>query len=371
MASDKVMLSAAMIVRDEEHHLEACLRSIHDLVDEIVVVDTGSEDQSVAIAQRFGARVFEFPWCDDFAAARNHGLERCRGDWILYIDADERARPYPRTDLEKALNNPDSIGCSVLLHARSGYTPYREMRLFRNEPGIRFEGLMHETIWPGISRYLEDVGGEIGECGLVLDHVGYDGPQDHKHERNLPLLEKALAEDPDHVYCWYHLGMVHFGLGRPESAHEAWRSGIEAVRRKKQRWATDSLPFVELIQHLLATGQEVGGLLEEARRLFPEEQQLVWLNGHQLVRDGHLEDAVDLFEELLHERESGRIDTDLGYDQRQFTSSTYATVASCCFQLKRYGDARCYFAMAEEYDSENLEYRTKRRLCEHLVETSR
>jgi len=235
MASGEVKLSAAMIVRDEEHHLEACLRSIQDLVDEIVLVDTGSEDQSVAIARRFGARVFEFAWCDDFAAARNHGLERCRGDWILYIDADERARPYPRTDLEPALSNPDNIGCSVLLHARSGYTPYREMRLFRNDPRIRFEGLMHETIWPGISRSLEEDGGEIGECGLVLDHVGYDGPQDHKHERNLPLLEKALAENPDHVYCWYHLGMVYFGLGRPEAAREAWRTGIEAVRKNRRR----------------------------------------------------------------------------------------------------------------------------------------
>jgi tetratricopeptide (TPR) repeat protein len=371
MASGEVMLSAALIVRDEEHHLEECLLSIQDLVDEIVVVDTGSKDRTVEIAQRLGARVFEFPWCDDFAAARNHGLDRCRGDWILYIDADEQARPYPRTDLVKALSNPEDVGCSVLLHARSGYTPYREMRLFRNDPGIRFEGLMHETIWPGISRYLEEVGGEIGECGLVLDHAGYDGPQDHKHKRNLPLLEKALAKNPDHVYCWYHLGMVYFGLGRPESAREAWRSGIEAVRRKKHRWTTDSLPFVELIQHLLASGQEVGELLEEARRLFPEEQQLVWLHGHQMVRDGHLENAVKLFEELLHERESGRVDTDLGYDQRQFTSLTYATIASCCFQLERYGDARRYFALAEKHDSENLEFRTKRLLCEHLEKTSR
>jgi len=370
MASDDVMLSAAMIVRDEEHHLEACLLSIQDLVDEIVVVDTGSGDQTVAIARRFGARTSEFAWCDNFAAARNHGLDLCHGAWILYIDADERARPYQRTDLEKALGNPANIGCSVLLHARSGYTPYREMRLFRNDPRIRFEGLMHETIWPGISRYLEEVGGEIGECGLVIDHVGYDGPQDHKHERNLPLLEKALAENPDHVYCWYHLGMVYLGLGKPKSAREAWRSGIEVVRKKKQLWATDSLPFVELIQHLLATGQKVGGLLEEARLLFPEEQQLAWLNGHQMVRDGRLEDAVELFEQLLRERESGRIDTDLGYDERQFTSSTYATIASCCFQLGRYGDARRYFALAEEHDPENIEYRTKRQLCEHLEATS-
>jgi len=366
MTTKRVLLSAAMIVRDEERHLEECLRSIREIVDEIVVVDTGSSDGSVAIARGFGAGVHEYPWHDDFSAARNRGLDLCRGDWILYIDADERVRPYPRAELAAELSGPNLGGCSVLLHARTGYTAYREMRLFRNDPRIRFEGRMHETIWPGVSRYLDEEGAEIGESGLVLDHVGYDGPQDHKHERNLPLLEKALAENPDHVYCWYHLGMVHLGLGHPESAREAWRAGIDVVRRKKDRWATDSLPFVELIQHLLATDGEPDALLDEARRLFPDEQQLVWLEGHRLIRDGRLEDAVEVFDRLLLERETGRVETDIGYDQRQFTSSTHATVASCCYRLGRFADAQRHYAAAEQHEPDNLEYRTKRLLCEHL-----
>ena len=102
----------------------------------------------------------------------------------------------------------------------------------------------------------------------------------------------------------------------------------------------------------------------------PPDQELAWLEGHQMVRDGRLEGAVALFEELIRERENGRIDTDLGYDERQFTSSTYATIGSCFFQLGRYGDARRYFALAEKCESDNLEYRTKRRLCEHLAEKS-
>jgi tetratricopeptide (TPR) repeat protein len=370
VTSKKLLLSAAMIVRNEERYLEKCLQSIRDLADEIVIVDTGSEDGSATIARRNGARVTELAWCDDFSAARNHGLGLCRGDWILYIDADERARPYPRSELVAALADPNLAGCSVMLHARTGYTAYREMRLFRNHPRIRFEGLMHETIWPGIARYLEEEGGEIGECGLVLDHLGYDGPQKDKHERNLPLLEKALAADPDHVYCWYHLGIVHLGLGRPESARQAWLSGIDAVRRKQRRWATDSLPFVELIQHLLATGGDAGALLEEARLLFPDEQQLVWLEGHRLMRDGRLEEAVRAFEELLHELESGRVGADIGYDRRQYTSSTYAAIASCCYRLGRYGDAGRYFAVAERHEPDSLEYRTKRLLCEHLARST-
>jgi tetratricopeptide (TPR) repeat protein len=293
-----------------------------------------------------------------------------RGDCILYIDADARVRPYPRAKLAAELADHNLVGSSVLLHARTGYTAYREMRLFRSDPRIRFEGLMHETIWPGISRYLDEEGAEIGESGLVLDHVGYDGPQNHKHERNLPLLEKALAKNPDHVYCWYHLGMVHLGMGQPESARAAWRSGIDVVRRKSHRWVTDSLPFVELIQHLLATGGEVDALLGEARRLFPGEQQLVWLDGHRLIRDGCLEDAVEVFERLLVERETGRVDADIGYDQRQFTSSTHAAIASCCYRLGRYADARRHYADAEKDEPDNLEYRTKRVLCEHLERRS-
>ena len=77
-----------MIVRDEEQHLPACLESIHNFVDEIVVVDTGSQDRSKDIARNYGARLFDFAWRDDFAAARNVALEQSRGAWILYIDAD-------------------------------------------------------------------------------------------------------------------------------------------------------------------------------------------------------------------------------------------------------------------------------------------
>src|ERR1700749_3060760 len=83
-------ISAAMIVRDEEAVLEECLRSIRDEVDEIVITDTGSTDRSREIAAAFGARVLERPWDDDFSAARNHSLEAATGDFILYIDADER-----------------------------------------------------------------------------------------------------------------------------------------------------------------------------------------------------------------------------------------------------------------------------------------
>jgi glycosyltransferase involved in cell wall biosynthesis len=96
-------ISAAMIVRDEEAVLEDCLRSIRDEVDEIVVTDTGSRDQSRDIAAGFGARVLERPWDDDFSAARNHSLDAVTGDWILYIDADERLDAPRRGTLRRTI----------------------------------------------------------------------------------------------------------------------------------------------------------------------------------------------------------------------------------------------------------------------------
>src|SRR4029077_18021100 len=87
-----MLLSAAIIVKDEADHLDACLSSLHGLVDEIVVVDTGSTDGSVAVAERHGAVVAHEPWRGDFSAPRNRSLDLATGDWILYIDADERVR---------------------------------------------------------------------------------------------------------------------------------------------------------------------------------------------------------------------------------------------------------------------------------------
>src|SRR5713226_2024289 len=83
-------ISLCLMVRNEEHDLPGCLQSAGDLVDEIIVVDTGSTDRTKEVAASFGAKVFDFPWCDDFAAARNECIRHATGEWILWMDADER-----------------------------------------------------------------------------------------------------------------------------------------------------------------------------------------------------------------------------------------------------------------------------------------
>jgi glycosyltransferase involved in cell wall biosynthesis len=368
-AASDTLVSAALIVRDEERHLWDCLWSIRDLVDEIVVVDTGSTDETSAIARRLGVRVHEVAWRDDFAAARNVALDSCRGEWILYIDADERVRPGSAARVRGLLRRPSLVGCYVWLHAHAGHTAYREMRLFRNRPRIRFEGVIHENMWPGILRHMAAEGGTIGHTDLTLDHVGYHGDQGHKHRRNLPLLLRKLEEDPDHPYSWWHLGAVYRGLGEPDRARAAWRAGVAAARRKRMRRWADSLTYIGLIELDFAQREEVDPLLEEALRRYPDHPHLVWLHGQALIRDGRFADAIPVLEDLVAWRSRPRAtDGVVGADERLFSLLPYDALAACHYRLGRYAAAQRYFALAERCDPDRLEYRVKRELCARLAQ---
>ena len=110
---EKPMLSICMIVRDEETTLPRCLKSVQDVADEVIVVDTGSKDNTVSIARDFGAKVYHFEWRDDFAAARNESLKYASGDWIFQIDADEELLPGSISHLRKAMLNPWCLVCVI------------------------------------------------------------------------------------------------------------------------------------------------------------------------------------------------------------------------------------------------------------------
>ncbi len=185
-----------MIVRDEAEHLAACLASLEGIVDDVVVVDTGSVDDTVAIATRLGARVYHHPWTDNFSDARNAALDHAAGRWILYIDADERLRPIARERIVALLDDADEVAFRVWLRPFLGATPAREYRLWRNDPRIRFVGVIHEKVVPAIQAVALADGRGIGLCDLELDHLGYESDQARKHERNLPLLRAQLRAEP-------------------------------------------------------------------------------------------------------------------------------------------------------------------------------
>jgi tetratricopeptide (TPR) repeat protein len=359
----KHLISAALIVRDEEAHIGACLASIAALAGEIVVVDTGSRDRTREIAATYGARVIDYPWHDDFAAARNHAIDHTTGEWILYIDADERARACDRTVVENQLRDPDLCAATVRFYPRSGFTAYPEHRLFRRDPRIRFRGAIHETILPDLGRILAAGQGRIGCSELTIDHLGYDGDQSAKAKRNLGLLHKELQSDPKRIYLWWHLGAVERDLGHLAEAEAAWQQGAAIARHGAGRGPEIALCQIELAKLSLTRNESALALVAEAKRLQPDNLLVQWIEAKVLAAGGRHEEALPIFERLAH------IDADslvayVAYDRRIFGAWAFAEMGNCAFHLGRYRQSEACYRRAEALAPDCLEFSVKRQLAE-------
>jgi glycosyltransferase involved in cell wall biosynthesis len=275
-----MLLSAAIIVRDEAEHLDACLASIEGFVDEIVVVDTGSTDDTVAVAERHGAVIGHEPWNDDFATPRNRSLDLASGEWILYIDADERVQvPDPnevREILRIAAGN--HLAFRVRFAPRLGWTPYFEFRLWRHDPDIRFHGSIHESMVRSIERVARREGLRIGKLddilpgGLTIQHLGYEGDQRHKHARNEPMLVAALAETPDRPFLYDHLARIYEDRGEHDKARATWHAGMAIARARSTAHPDDRLLWINLLVHCVVREDpdgEVPELIAEAQNVIP------------------------------------------------------------------------------------------------------
>ena len=148
-----VKLSVCMIVKNEAQSLAKCLESVLDIADEIVVVDTGSVDDSKAIAARYGAKVYDFEWVDDFSKARNYSIEHATGDWILILDGDDEFEKKDGKKLLNIINSKDAADiyifntiCYIGDKPGSDKIMNVNLRLFRNLPEFRYQGRIHESV---------------------------------------------------------------------------------------------------------------------------------------------------------------------------------------------------------------------------------
>ena len=152
------MLSLSMIVRDEEARIEACLKSVQGFADEMVLVDTGSVDGTIAAAEACGARVERMDWPGDFAPARNAALEHVTGDWVLVLDADEELRSEAIPQLKALMAQPDVLVINLLRHELGAtMAPYSNVsRLFRRHPRIRWSKPYHSMIDESVDALLRE-----------------------------------------------------------------------------------------------------------------------------------------------------------------------------------------------------------------------
>jgi len=203
-----------MIVRNEERNLAACLEPVASQFDQIVIVDTGSQDRTLEIAQEFTSEIYHFAWRDDFSAARNESLRHCQGEWVFWLDADDRIRPEQVVKLRLLLDQLDDRPAAYVMDT---VCPPRfecessrlvsHIRLFRRSPELRWQGRVHEQLRPEPAA----LGHELIWSDIQIDHLGYleASLRQRKLQRDIRLLRMDFAVDPEDASTLLHLGLAY------------------------------------------------------------------------------------------------------------------------------------------------------------------
>jgi glycosyltransferase involved in cell wall biosynthesis len=213
-------ISLCMIVKNEEATLSKCLGSVKNVVDEMVVLDTGSTDNTTQIAEKFGAKVHHFEWCNNFSAARNEALKYVTGDWILVLDADETLTQKIVPQLKQAVRREEYLLINLLRHeVGAEQSPYSLVsRLFRNHPKIRFSRPYHALVDDSVSEILtQEPHWQVGYLdGVALAHTGYQKSaiaQQDKYTKAQAAMEEFLATHPHDPYVCSKLGALYVETG--------------------------------------------------------------------------------------------------------------------------------------------------------------
>jgi len=218
-------ITLVLIARNEAASIRRCLDSVRPWVNHLLVLDTGSSDDTVRLAQESGARVEHFPWVDDFAAARNHALHLAQSDWNLVLDADEWVTEGGSELATLRQLRPDFVGSIRIdsdFNTTSGSGACASSWISRVLPrGVRYAGHVHE-------QPVHDMG--VRKLAVHIGHSGYS-PQAMvaKQGRNAALLERALLETPGDGYLLYQLGKDHSVYERFEAAADCFGQAAQAL----------------------------------------------------------------------------------------------------------------------------------------------
>jgi GT2 family glycosyltransferase/Flp pilus assembly protein TadD len=309
-------LSLCMIVKNEEQHLANCLMGVKPIVDEIIVVDTGSADRTKQIATAFGAKVVDFDWTDDFAAARNYSISLASGRWVLILDADEciaaadhplireliRARAVQRRGYRITTRNYTSEtgtrgwiendGRYPHLEAGVGWFPSTKVRLFPKAAGIRFVNPVHEVV----DESLRQAGFKIVTCNIPIHHYGKLNRAKviekgrHYYQLGLKKLD-AMRGDP---IALRELAIQASEIGEYEQALTIWRKLLDVTPEDPCALMNAGYAFFQLKQYASAMACS-----RKAMALSPESREAALNYAAAELVAGDPRIAVQVLEPLL------------------------------------------------------------------------
>lgn len=339
----RAKISQCMIVKNEEANIERALSWGKGVVSEQIVVDTGSTDRTVEIAERMGAKIYHFEWIDDFSAAKNFAISKAKYEWIAFLDADEY---YLEEDAKKLLfyvrqlqnKSYDAILSSWvhLDNERNVMAVGTQARVFRNRPGLRYVGRIHETILSidGTEFHFVDAVNE-----LAIYHLGY-GKIQHEEKtssgRNRKIILKELEKRPDNYQMLGYLGDDYMAANQLDEAQEAFEKAIALMPDTVEyidpiRTAMTFTKLMEILYARRNTPEDVFmGFYEKAIRRLPEEADFDYYAGKYYASlkkfpeaEKYLKRALDQLEKYGTAFKSMFLSGDI--------KEAYEMLAACCF----------------------------------------
>ncbi|MCK5492608.1 MAG: tetratricopeptide repeat protein, partial [Candidatus Omnitrophica bacterium] len=310
----KNTVSLCMIVKNEEKHLARCLNSVKSIVDEMIVVDTGSTDMTKDIAKVFGAKVYDFKWNDDFSEARNFSISKASGKWNLIMDADETISFLDYYNFKKIIEKSKPFAYQfttrnyTLLfnmlgwnandekyineNAGAGWTPSDKVRLLSNKPGILFEYPIHELIEPSLKK----AGIEVEKCKIPIHHYGKLNQEksDDKEEIYYQIGRKKLDEMGDNEVALCELAIQAETLGKHEESIELWERLIKIQPETVLAFVNMGTAYAKLGKYERAVSAA-----SKALEIDPEMVEAHYNYAFAIVHLGQAKEAILVLEKLL------------------------------------------------------------------------
>ncbi|OGW54432.1 MAG: hypothetical protein A2Y81_01970 [Nitrospirae bacterium RBG_13_43_8] len=311
----RVTLSLCMIVKNEEAYIAQCLSSVDPVIDEMIVVDTGSTDRTKNIARVFGAQVHAFQWTDNFAEARNFSLAQAHGDWILVLDADEIISSRDHAALTELIKKQKQVGYSFTTknytenvntegwvanngeypneEAADGWFPSQKVRLFPRGPRIQFENHVHELVEPSLRK--EKI--EIEKCRIPVHHYGrLDRKRDAvKEEAYYALGKVKLQEKGDDVKALSELAVTAGTVGKYEEAIELWQRVIAIKPDFVKAFVNLGYVYLQIQRY-----EDALSVSKRALELAPDQKETVLNYASAEVHAGDVKKAISILEDLLN-----------------------------------------------------------------------
>lgn len=293
------MLSLCMIVKNEEVNLRNCLLKIKDFVDEIVIVDTGSVDNTKIIAREFTDKVYDFLWCDDFAKAKNFSIEKASNDWVLVLDADEIVDYFIKENVQNFIMNPlnenrvGRIKRINIIDDSNDMKKYTEWlnRIF-NKNNFMYKGIIHEQIVSKNEKNYET------EClDIAIEHIGYTKEslnRTNKIERNIKILKKAIESNSDDPYLYYQIGKSYYMLKDYRNSSLNFENALSYDLNYSLEYVSD---LVETYGYCLINMERYSDalILEQLEDLYENNPDFIFVMGLVYMNNALFEKAVNSF----------------------------------------------------------------------------